>query len=111
MRHQPYLLTVYSDFNSKNDLNLPYVSLVRELQDAVGIYLNLHPMALRSLKNLDLPQDTFPFVSSLNLPSSATNSHLSKIFLYVIKPSYLGPANTPASFRFAHIQFLNDPVF
>jgi hypothetical protein len=37
-------------------------------------------MALRSLKNLDLPQDRFPFVSSQSLPLPATNSHLSKIF-------------------------------
>jgi hypothetical protein len=62
-------------------------------------------MALRSLKDLDLPQDRFPFVSSLSLPSP-----LSKIFLHVIKPSHFGPANTPSSFRFAQIQFLDDPV-
>jgi hypothetical protein len=68
-------------------------------------------MALRSLKNLDLPQDRFPFVSSPSLPSPATNSHLSKTFLYVIKSSHFGAANTPSSFRFAHMQFFDDPVF
>jgi hypothetical protein len=39
----------------------------------------MHPMALRSLKDLDLPQDRFPFVSSPSLPSPATNSHLPAI--------------------------------
>jgi hypothetical protein len=54
---------------------------------------------------LDLPQDIFPFVSCPSLPSPATNSHLSKILLHVIKPSHFGSANTPSSFRFAPIQF------
>jgi hypothetical protein len=34
----------------------------------------LYPMSLRSLKNLDLPQDRFTFVSSPSLPSPATRS-------------------------------------
>jgi hypothetical protein len=71
--------------------------------------LYLHPMALRSLKNLDLPQERSPFVSSPSLPSPATNSHRSEIFLHVVKLSNFGPANTPSSFRFAHIQFSDDP--
>jgi hypothetical protein len=65
----------------------------------------------RSLKNLDLPQARFLFVPSPSLPSPANNSHLSKIFLHVIKLSHFGPANTTSSFRFAHIQFFGDPVF
>jgi hypothetical protein len=72
------------------NLRLQYVTF-RVAETLISCSLYMCPMALRSLKNLDLPQDRFPFVSSPSLPSPATNSHLSKIFLRVIKPSHFGP--------------------
>jgi hypothetical protein len=81
--YQYFRMSRYQFNNLQKKIHVDLLKKNTTLREAK--YLYLYPVALRSLKNLDLPQDRFPFVSSPSLPSPATDSHHSEIFLHVIK--------------------------